>query len=229
MSLIDLLLQSCDGSRNVADGIFVSRVLNPHDLFSAPGSNELLAEFHKVTANGFGVTLEEKNSDGVRSHVKEVDELFLLRSQSELLGFASTRHYPKLDLLWLYGIVLDASVQRRGLSRALLKEVFSATSFSLIGFTTQNPVMFCLGRSSARQTFPSPSNPIVPEKLRSLGMELVPEKLAPDTFVVRDRYSKCLYPKIPDSRDTEVNQWFASSLEIQGGQTQNAFLILGYP
>ncbi|MDP3724942.1 MAG: GNAT family N-acetyltransferase [Nanoarchaeota archaeon] len=227
MSLITLLLKSCDGSHGVSDGVFVSRIPRPRDLFSAPGSDELLAEFHRVAAHGFGVTLEEKSTDGVRDHVIQVDELFVLHSASEVLGFASTRHRPDEDLLYLHGMVLDPSVQGRGFSRILMEAKLEATPFSRVGFTTQNPVMFCIARSFVRQTFPSPLQPIVPEALRPLGMRLVPEGLSPNTFVVRERYSKCLYPSIPESRDSTVNQWFASSLEIRDGQTRNAFLILG--
>ncbi len=221
----------------VFDGTAISRILNPREFFSDPAlspehRDRLFAEFHRVAAKGFGVPFEEKSEDGVRNHVVEADGLFVLHNQSSVLGFASTRHLWEVGSLYLHGIVLDSSVQGRGFSRALMEYAVSSRPASLrvLGFTTQNPVMFCLGRSIVRdrKIYPSPQNPTLSPQLRPFGKLLVPEDdIHPETFVIRERYSVCLYPKIPESRDWEVNRWFASSLEIRDGQTRHGFLFIG--
>ncbi|MCE9541282.1 GNAT family N-acetyltransferase [Candidatus Kaiserbacteria bacterium] len=190
----------------------------------------LLSTLQVVTANGFGIPLENRSADGVRKHIEQVDGLAFLHTQDRVLGFASALTHPEDGVFYLHGVVIDSSWQGKGRARALVRELVRSIPCGKMAFTTQNPQMYGFMRSFCDTVYPSPGMSAVPEHLHALGEKLVRNRTGvfdPSTFVMRDLYSKCLYERLPTSSDPVVNKWFERTLECKEGTTRNAFLFVG--
>lgn len=119
--------------------------------------------------------------------------------------------------------------QGKRVGSSLVKILFDNSGMQKLACTTQNPIMFCFLRKLFNKVYPSPEQKLVPDNLRSLGLKLIRGRRGvfhQDTFIVEDLYSRCLYPKIPESKDQIVNNWFKNALKIKEGLTCNGFLFI---
>jgi hypothetical protein len=192
-----------------------------------PDAKRLLAELAETIARSFCKELDESMKAGATRHLQNHDSLVILYDKHGPAGFASG--FSKEELLDLHGIAIAPRAKGSGAARIMLNLLRSASGAKGITFTTQNPVMFRLLRSICTTTYPNPQGN-VPEVLQSHITMLTqgrPGLLSPATGVIRDLYSHCLYPVLPESRDLVVNEWFSRMLETYEGRTRNAFIFLG--
>lgn len=207
-----------------------STLARPKEFFAVNDSPAILEPFCEVAAKGFEVPQEEKGLEEIRGVVGEADFLVVLHKDTVLSGFASAIYWPEQKVAYLHGIVIDPDVQGQHVADLLTVALLEQTECRRLAFTTQNPRMFCLGRKVTESILPNPDRPSVPESEWETGKMLMRGKessLDLTTFIRRDIYEKCLYEKIPPSRDRTVNEWFAKSLEIRNGQTRHGFLFIG--
>ena len=186
----------------------------------------VMQELSSIAASGFGIPRDNR---GVHSHVQDVDALLLLHDNTKILGFASAL-FPREGFLYLHGIVLSPEVKGKGGAGLLVRSLLSVCDCRDMAFSTQNPVMFCLLRSICHAVYPSPEVNEVPEHFWPRLIKLLDGRsgiLDPKTGVRLNAYSQCLYPQIPESNDSSVNEWFSEKLMIEDGKTNNGFLFIG--
>jgi hypothetical protein len=94
--------------------------------------------------------------------------------------------------------------------------------------------MYCFLKKFARRIYPSPDAPHVPPELQHIGEKRVADcgkPFDPETSVIRDFYSRCLYEEIPRLRDEDgivVDDWFVQRLEFDENRTtRHAFFFIG--
>lgn len=209
----------------------ISTLDNPEVLFKKSDkenlSEELVCELQIITTGSFGV---EKNLGGMRKHVLGADQLALLHDEDSIIAFGSSRFFSQDELVYIHGIAVRRDLQGGGVGRVLLSTLMALSGMRLVGLTTQNPVVFHLLSRMLADIYPSPGQRIVPGKLRTLGGKIVEGRggvFNPETFVIEGIYKSCLYPRIPESGDPAVDQWFNQSLKVKEGLTCNGFLFLG--
>lgn len=215
-------------------GVCISVLEDPKEVLIAPGNssflNNLILDIQIMTAQSFGIELENQTDDGVRNHVVNVDALAFIHDNKKVLGFASAKIPKNENVFYLYGVAIAQEFKGKGGARSLVKALLNLGKFSKIVFTSQNPIMFCLLRSLCVDVYPSPDNNGVPDRFSVLGKTLLdnrPGKFNAKTLVINQLYGKCLYKTIPRCRQNNVNIWFDSSLNVQDGITRDAFLFIG--
>ena len=147
-----------------------------------------------------------------------------------MIGFASFSHFPEESVAYIRGVAFPPDSQKGNLAYRLLQASLKGTSYTRLGFTTQNPRMFCLGRKLAHGLIPNPKQRIVPEDLQKIGVKLLASKkckLELETFRLPNFYDPCMYESLPASGDEDVNEWFHQSLEVVNGKTTHGFLFIG--
>lgn len=214
-------------------GISVSVLDSPQSAFGKEGKDfvdSLVDTLWRITAESFGVELQNKSRDGIYNHVVSVDSLALLHHQNSILGFASSKLFREDGVFYLHGAAVASHFKGKGGSKTLTQTLISRTSLPLIAGTTQNPIVFCLMRTLCTKIYPSPNQRVAPEHLHGLGVRLLHGQrgnFVPESFVVTGLYRNCLYHTIPQCKDSSVNEWFAEALNIQFGQTKDGFLFIG--
>lgn len=232
MNILDsAVMQNLHSYKTSAEGILTCSILaKPKEFFALHDSPAILGPFCEVAARGFGVSQEEKGLEEIRDVVGEADFLVVLHKDTVLSGFASAIYWPEQKISYLHGIVIVPEVQGQHAADLLMRTLLEQAECSRLAFTTQSPCMFCLGRKFTTSILPNPDNPLVPEtewengKMLMCGRE---NSLDPATFIRRNVYKRCLYNRIPDSRDQAVNEWFEKSLEINNGRTNHGLLFIG--
>ncbi len=182
----------------------------------------LLEVLAPIAFLGFG--REPTDTSG---HILGSEHLFVIEEEASPIGFASVRTHR-------YGIHLDGIVflpgsQQRGLGGRVLDlvlEVFPDAEY--LTLTTQSPVMYCVLRSRSIVVYPNPSER-VPAYMAAMAIEILENcgaKLNP-YLVLEGWYEHELYPSIPVSTDSKVNQFFWEILRICDGQSLNGFFCIG--
>ncbi len=191
----------------------------------------IVTEITAFTAKSFGQTLDENSGDGVYSHLITASKLILVHSDEEILGFGAEKHVEVEDVVYLHGAVVSNKVKGLSIGKMLMEIRVADSKKSRFAFTTQNPLMYCIGMSVANgKITPSHANRGIPATLADDGQKILQDRpgvFNPETFVVQSLYSTCLYSLIPQCHNQVINHWFNQSLEIKEGQTRNAFLFIG--
>jgi ribosomal protein S18 acetylase RimI-like enzyme len=190
----------------------------------------LVRDLQIIANESFGTELEDQSQDGVREHVVNTGSLALLHDHEKVLGFASSKTFREEEIFYLHGVAVAKNFKSKGGGLALTRTLMEMSGMMRIAFTTQNPIMFCLLKSFCASVYPDPRHKDVPQKICHLGPSLIsgrPGTFDAASFVANEIYERCLYDRIPDSRDPAVNSWFAESLGIMNGRTTNAFLLIG--
>ncbi|MFA6535913.1 MAG: hypothetical protein WC250_02080 [Candidatus Paceibacterota bacterium] len=214
-------------------GFSVGVLAKPKLAFSrAPKdfSEALLEKLYRTGISSFGRPESRGFYDDVKEHTQDGDMLALAYSDTDVLGFASANLHSEHDLFYLFGVLIGKQHKTRGVGIATVKTLFAESGLRKIGFTTQNPVMFCFLRKLCKRVSANPASPIVPAEWRKSAKVLMSDRngsFNEQTFVSHDLYSQCLYDEIPKSDDEEVNRWFQTSLRIRDGKTRDGFLFLG--
>ncbi|MFZ2390273.1 MAG: GNAT family N-acetyltransferase [Minisyncoccales bacterium] len=216
------------------DGISISVLKKPKSILTDPNNKEvidnIINDLEVITTESFGTELEKQTDDGVRNHVIDVDTLGFIHEQDRILGFASSRLFPKDKLFYLHGVAIAKNFKSKGGGTALVKKLADIANLPRIAFTTQNPIMFRLLRNLCSEVYPYPERKKIPKEIKILGKRIIDGRsngLDRETLVVDQLYGRCLYNKIPDCHDRIINQWFEKSLSIKNGITRNAFLFIG--
>lgn len=182
-----------------------------------------------IAADGFGVEVESQSTEGIKDHLINVSACAFI-CINEIMGFASVKVFEELNILFLHGIAMRTDCQSKGLGKMLLQEIIKFYPKSMIAFTTQNPVMYDVLSGLCGKVYPSPQNPYVPDHLQKIGNSLMAGRIGKfdeRIFVSRELYQKCLYTKIPQSRNYEVDQWFMHTLNMDSRITRDGFLFIG--
>lgn len=193
-----------------------------------PTAQEVFTELTLLTAHSFGMELDETSNDGTLHHLQDHDVLVMLHDEKGIAGFASG-FFSMDGLFYLHGIAIAPRAKGRGAARRMVNLMLGVSGTTGITFTTQNPVMFCLLRSICATTYPT-SEHSIPAHLQKQVIAVMQGRngtLDPVTGIVHDLYGRCLYPQLPESRDSAVNSWFAEALNVSAGQTRNAFVFVG--
>lgn len=193
-----------------------------------PDTRRIFTELTVTTTHSFGGELDESSRDGTLHHVQDHDELVILYDKQGPAGFASG--FSREEFLYLHGIAIAPRAKGFGAARRMVDTLRKASGVQGITFTTQNPVMFCLLRSVCADAYPNPQYG-VPEHLQPQVTAFAqdrPGSLDPTTGIIRNLYGRCLYPELPESKDSAVNAWFTQALEVSEGKTRHAFIFVGH-
>ena len=208
----------------------VAVIDNPFAMFQEKNSSIIVEPLRVITAESFGVPIEKQSIDGVRDHVANVDMLAVIYDTEKIFGFVSARVMPERELFYLHGAAISRANQGKRTGFSVVKLLIEKSKMPRIAFTTQNPAMFCLCRKISKFVYPRPEVVEVPDRLESLGTELMKGRkgeFCSKTFVAKNLYSSCLYDCIPDCKDATVNEWFKSRLNIENGLSRSALLFVG--
>ena len=190
---------------------------------------DFLNQIYEVVRSGFSQPRSEKLYADVQDHVN--DHLLAVSSiDGRIVGFASVAILERLDTFYLHGIAIHAEFQSKKVGRRTMEALLNRVDVPRVAFTTQNPKMFCFLREQVARCFPSPEEQRVPDTEHTYGQALMADRKGvfdPETFVSKNLYSACLYPRIAPSGDECVNRWFQESLEMRDGQTAHGFLLCG--
>jgi len=217
------------------NGLSISVLANPRKVFTDAQNlvyiDGLVDNLCTMINQSFGVELENKSDDGVRNHVANVDSIAFVHGENRVLGFASTRLIPdNHQVFYLHGVAVAQEAKGCGCAKLLIKELLRLRDYKKIVFTSQNPIMFCLLSSMCKKVYPSALNETVPEHIGHLGEIAVsgrPGRFNTDTLIANDIYGRCLYPSLPKSGSSYVDEWFKQALTAQSGVTRDAFLFVG--
>ena len=223
------LIQIVGGHEVNRDGCNMIFVEDTRDILNQDESIPVIEAARVIAADGFGVDVQLKSLEGIRDHLINVSACAFV-CLGELMGFASVKIFDELDVLYLHGIAMRTDCQSKGLGKRLLQEIINLYPKSKITFTTQNPVMYDVLNSLCCKVYPSPQNHIVPTYLQELGAELMAGrrgKFSKETFVSEGLYQKCLYDKIPQSKNSSVDQWFQHALCMENRKSKDGLLFIG--
>jgi GNAT superfamily N-acetyltransferase len=101
----------------------------------------LLENFRIMAADSFGVEIQAKRSEGIRSHVYNMDLMVIIHDSREIYAFASADIRKDLGLCYLNGIAVKQSFQAQGVGKRLIECLLRQQPYDRIAFTTQNPVV----------------------------------------------------------------------------------------
>lgn len=215
------------------NGFSISFIDDPSRLSSAVDDNEFVLDaFNDATASAFGAENRDEGHDGVREHVLNVRSIAVCYSESDILGFASIKHFEGLDVFYVHGIVTRSELQGSGVGYKMIKGLLTSIQKPrFISLTTQNPVVYYMIKQYCSSIFPSPEYSFIPKYIQDIGIKLMKHRQGEfdsTTFMSRNLYSRCLYGKgVPVSRDEELNQWFGKSLGVESGESNDGFLLIG--
>lgn len=200
-----------------------------HTMCPTGECSALLEDFRIMAADSFGVAVQAKRSEGIRSHVYNMDLLAIIHDDHEVYGFQSADIRKDLGLCYLHGIAVKQSFQSSGLGKALIEVVLRQQPYDRVAFTTQNPVVYYLFQKLFQEVYPSPDQRIVPSSLQDIGRALRVGRdgsFDPERFVITNCYRECLYTSIPRAHDATVNAYFQEELAIQNNTTRHGFLFI---
>lgn len=207
-------------------------IVNPKTLFASSDGSVVAELIHRVATNAFGKAPEGKSSDEMRTHLEKIARVAVLYhgdEKNEITGFASAGIFPDDHLMYLNRIAVDRCGHGAGIGKILFETLEAHIALPHCALTTQNPVVFNLMKKRYARIFPSPNENVVPPRLRDLGTRLLQDRYKtfdPCAFTITDLYDECMYLRIPESRDPEVNRWFEITLGIVDGRTRNGFLFI---
>ncbi|MEX0917424.1 MAG: GNAT family N-acetyltransferase [Candidatus Paceibacterota bacterium] len=195
---------------------------------AVPFVQKMVREITEFTVESFGGELDEASADGIRAHIQNIDAFAIASSRGQIQGFAAGKFLDK-SFFHLHGVAVRHSTKNKGVAKLLVQHLWGNSNLPQMCFTTQSPVMFCLGRSLVTEIFPNTTTGI-PSSLQKDAKKLLggrDEGFCPESGVVSNLYGRCLYPQIPLSNNPDVNTWFAEALGIQDSKTRNGFLFIG--
>lgn len=192
--------------------------------------NTQLKHLTQIVCESFGTELDDDTSEGVRDHVLTADTVAFVHSENTILGFASSKLFPGMDVFYLHGVAIANKVKGLGLGSSLVRMLAYESGMRLFACTTQNPIMYSLARSLCNNVFPNHFGVRSHRDYRETAQQLLSGRnceFNSDTFVCNNLYSECLYSSMPHCRDQMINDWFAESLAVQFGKTRNGFILAG--
>ena len=139
-----------EASTEIDSNIIIGQISNPKSLSNSPIVKELVA----IARDGFGTFMTEED---VRNHVLNVDFLHLIYVENTLVGFGSYDVFGYLDkkILYINGIVVKKSIQKRGLAIISLNSAINTNNPDILVARTQNPVIYHLISKYAQEMYPN--------------------------------------------------------------------------
>lgn len=201
--------QTTEGSR-----IGVS-VTNPATI-----TGDVMKSLVRSTRDGFGTNMSE---DDVRIHVLGSDMLQLLRSDGEVVGFASynimgipNAQGQNASALYLRGIVVEKMHQGEGLFNLALTSALDETTPEVLCMRTQNPLIYMATKRLVARKYPDgvvypsltlPTNTYADRIGSEVARKLEMQRYNHDTFKGSKTYERELNDKVPRV-DTETEALF---------------------
>jgi hypothetical protein len=137
--------------------------IEPYNITTAGDRDAVLEQIVAVAAIGFRQSeiTDDLKSD-VRAHVTNTDQLFIIKSEGRVEGFACARFFGfgKHNVLHLQGLILTGKT--KGLGSEILGNIALAYQADVIAFHTQCEPMMRLGTVGGRVYDPGLSFNIAP-------------------------------------------------------------------
>jgi len=199
-----------EASTEIDSNIIIGQISNPKSLSNSPIVKELVA----IARDGFGTFMTEED---VRNHVLNVDFLHLIYVENTLVGFGSYDVFGYLDkkILYINGIVVKKSIQKRGLAIISLNSAINTNNPDILVARTQNPVIYHLISKYAQEIYPNKDDKPGPlyELCVSVGeyvaiSRLDMKKYNKELFFEEGTYSTALNDEIPIIRDSNTIEVF---------------------
>ncbi len=209
---------------NLESIINVQKIINPKKTVS----KEYVDRLTEITRNGFG---SEITREDVEHHVLDVDELYLVKENDHLIGFASYDNliYDKQDILYLSGMVIDPEHQGKGIFGRVNSKIIKQESPDLFAMRTQNPAIYSATAKLSSEIYPNnvTASSSVPSDIQSIGNYIAKEFLSMDNFnqnnlVSRNTYGHSLYGSIPE---VKTKSFFDSKLTLDYDKGDSIILV----
>jgi len=122
-----------EASTEIDSNIIIGQISNPKSLSNSPIVKELVA----IARDGFGTFMTEED---VRNHILNADFLHLIYAENTLVGFGSYDVFGYLDkkILYINGILVKKSIQKRGLAIISLNSAINTNNLNILVARTQN-------------------------------------------------------------------------------------------
>jgi hypothetical protein len=205
-----------------------------HELLDSTfGRDNLIPEISKVIDDSFSTGKSNTSRKKLVSLLKSLDSMILAKDTktNSIEGYVFNKNSTTQNILHYSGLSVLQSTQGKGVAKKLLLLAWYRHPSKLISFSTQNPIIYSLFSNAGFKLFPSPKLK-TPKYMKDLIRVIFESKgyKINKSFVVKNRYNKCLYKRIPSTFDNKINFWFAKILSIpKSGKTKNALYILGKP
>jgi hypothetical protein len=148
-------------------------------------------------------------------------------SAKKIIGYC----YGNIDnnIFHISGFVTDPSFFQKYISVDLLTFAIKLANRSFISYHTQNPLAYLLVDRLGAIQYPSPNAEQKPYSIDKILTKKI--KNSTDHFLIKksvilNKYDDCLYKKIPQSKDSIINNWFNEQLVVKKGKTRHAFFII---
>jgi hypothetical protein len=205
--------------------------LNPRKL-SFVKKEKISKACHPVAVKAFGTPITYED---VFSHVTEPEILLLAYEVNEIVSFGSFAFLKKdgIKILHLHGICVLPEIQGQGCFNEIVCFAGDKFNADVITARTQNPCLYKAMKkvSAMGATYPNYEN-ATSEFIKSIArfvvkqLDLKENLYNPDDMTFKNVYEKCLYPKIPSTRDRKLNRFFSQKIKITRGVTRNAMLVV---
>jgi hypothetical protein len=193
-------------------------------------SPDLVEEVTQIINESFSKELETTPEKTL--NLLEKYEFILICFNQEyqsVVGYSLLRFFPEADLLNYSGLCVSSKNQGNLVGKRLLKLAWSYFKTSFISFTTQNPQIYQLYSILGFQLFPFDKK-ISKSVLTIANFIVNDDNFDYKTFVFKDKYSQCLYDKIPISNNEPLDKFFYERLGFSSERkSKDALLVIGQP
>lgn len=190
----------------------LKKIIKPLNLIT---DNKTIDNIVEIARDGFG---SEMSKEDVRTHVLDVDLLYLIFENKKLIGFSSY-DFPKVaeeKIIYLNGIVVNQKNQKKGVFKQVNTQVLNEyANIDFLVMRTQNPVVYAATKSIVDKIYPNGEE--APYRIKKIAEITAKDMLKMDdydsnTFVGRNTYGTSLYNKIPEH--SEIKKYFDNDLKL---------------
>lgn len=205
--------------------------LNPKRL-SPAGKEKISKICHPIAVKAFGTPITYQD---VFKHVTEPEILLLVYKEGKIVSFGSFAFLEKgeVKILHLHGICVLPEIQKKGCFNEIVCFARDKFKANLITARTQNPCLYkAMSKVSATGTIYPNHRTATPESIKTIAhfvvkqLSLDENLYNPEDMTFENVYKKCLYPKIPLTKNRELNLFFSQKIKITGGATRHAIHIV---
>lgn len=205
--------------------------LNPRKL-SLARKERISKICHPIAVKAFGTLITYQD---VFKHVTEPEILLLVYDENKIVSFGSFAFLEKggTKILHLHGICVLPEIQRKGCFNEIVCFARDKFKANLITARTQNPCLYkALRKVSATGIIYPNYGTATPEFIKTIAHFIVKQLnldenlYNPEDMTFENVYEKCLYPKIPLTKNRKLNLFFSRKIKITGGVTKHAMHVV---
>ncbi len=195
-----------------------------------PGKNNI-DQIISIVEKNYGKDKIKSKSE-FKKELNKNDFIAIAFCAKNIQGYITGKINVNLKSVHYSGIAILPSASGDGIAKKLIEKTFKEYSPSFISFSTQNPVVYSLLIKNGFDLYPNIKNKVT-YRVKIFCQKIIKYKginnFVEKDFLIKNKYDRCLYDSIPNSRYKDIDSWFIKKIKAKNRRTRNAIFVVGIP